>query len=63
MSEAEQIVNRITHLSPEELGKLKAWFGEFDARARDRQNEADTSAGKLDRFIEESIAGHEAGKS
>ena len=63
MSEVEQIEDRIKKLSPEELGKLRAWFAEFDAQAWDRQIEADSKAGKLDRLIEKSMAEHKAGKS
>ena len=63
MSEVEQIESRIKNLSPEELAKLRAWFAEFDAQTWDRQIDADSAAGKLDRFIEDSIAEHKAGKS
>ena len=63
MSEVEQIESRIKNLSPEELAKLRAWFAEFDAHTWDRQIEADSAAGKLDRFIEDSVAEHKAGKS
>jgi hypothetical protein len=63
VSEVEQIENRIKNLPPEELVKLRAWFAEFDAQEWDRQIEADSAAGKLDRFIEESLAEHKAGKS
>ena len=63
MSEVEQIESRIKNLSPEELAKLRAWFAEFDAQAWDRQIEADSAAGKLDRLIEDSLAEHQAGKS
>jgi hypothetical protein len=63
MSEVEQIEDRIKKLSAEELAKLRAWFAEFDAQAWDRQIEADSRAGKLDRLIEKSVAEHKAGKS
>ena len=63
MSEVEQIEDRIKKLSPEELGKLRAWFEAFDAQAWDRQIESDSASGKLDRLIEKSRAEHEAGKS
>ncbi len=63
MSEVEQIENRIKNLSPEELAKLRAWFEEFDALTWDRQIESDSAAGKLDHFIEESLAEHKTGKS
>ena len=63
MSEVEQIESRVKSLSPEELAKFRAWFEEFDGQAWDRQIEADSAAGKLDRLIEESMAEHAAGKS
>jgi hypothetical protein len=63
MSEVEQIEDRIKNLSPEELATLRAWFAEFDAKAWDRQIEADSKAGKLNRLIEKSKAEHKAGKS
>ena len=63
MSEVEQIENQIKKLSPEELARFRAWFAEFDAQAWDRQIEADSEAGKLNRLIEESQAEHKAGKS
>lgn len=63
MSEVEQIEIRIKNLSPDELSKLRTWFAEFDAQTWDRQLEADSGTGKLDRLIEESLAEHAAGKS
>ena len=63
MGKIEQIEDYIRNLSPEELAKFRAWFAEFDAQAWDRQIEADSKAGKLDRLIEKSLAEHKAGKS
>jgi hypothetical protein len=63
MSEVEQIEDRIKKLSAEELARLRAWFAEFDAQSWDRQIEADSKDGKLDRLIEKSKAEHKAGKS
>ena len=63
LSEVEQIESRIKNLSSEELTKLRAWFTEFDAHAWDRQIEADSKSGKLNRLIEDSLAEHKAGKS
>jgi hypothetical protein len=63
MGKIEQIEDHIRNLSPEELAKFRAWFAEFDAQAWDRQIEADSKAGKLDRLIEKSLAEHKAGKS
>ena len=63
MSEVEQIEDRIRKLAPEELAKLRAWFAEFDAKAWDKQIEADSKSGKLDHLIEKSMGEHKAGKS
>ena len=63
MSEVEQIEHRIKNLSPEELARLRAWFAEFDAQAWDHQIEADSTSGKLNGLIEDSLAEHKAGKS
>ena len=63
MSEVEQIESRIKSLSPGDLAELRAWFAEFDARAWDRQIEADSVAGKLDGLVEESMSEYKAGKS
>lgn len=63
MSEVEQLEKRIEGLSLEELEAFRAWFVEFDARAWDRQIEADLEAGKLDGLIEGAKADHRAGRA
>jgi hypothetical protein len=63
MSELEQIEKRIQNLSPEEFAKFRAWFIEFDARAWDKQIEADVKAGKLDGLVAEALADYKAGKA
>lgn len=63
MSEVEQIESRIQKLSPEEFAELRAWFAEFDAKAWDRQIEADARAGKLDGLVAEALAEYKAGKT
>jgi hypothetical protein len=63
VSEVEQIESRIKNLSREDLAKLRMWFAEFDTQAWDKQIEADTAAGKLNRLIEESMAEHGAGQT
>lgn len=63
MGAIEKLELLVKSLSPEELAKFRAWFAEFDAELWDRQIEADTAAGKLDRLIDESMAEHRANKS
>lgn len=63
MSEIEQIEQSIRKLSVEQLAKFRAWFIEFDARAWDRQIEADQRAGKLDQLVAEARVEYKAGKA
>ena len=51
MSELEKIEQRIRELSPEELAKFRAWFIELDHVLWDRQIEADSKEGKLDKLV------------
>ena len=63
MTEIEKIEKRIEGLSPEELAKFRSWFVEFDARVWDRQIEADSKAGKLDRLANSALADYKSGRS
>ena len=63
MGAIEKLEPLIKSLSAEELAQFRQWFAEFDAQLWDRQIEADAAAGKLDRFIEESMADHRANKT
>lgn len=62
MSEVEQLEERIAKLGADDLAQFRAWFLEFDARAWDRQIEADARAGKLDALVGEARADYKAGK-
>ena len=63
MTEVEKLEKSIEGLSPEELAKFRSWFIEFDARAWDRQIEADSKAGKLDRLVNSALADYKSGRS
>ena len=63
MTEIEKLEKRIEGLSPEELAKFRSWFIEFDSRAWDRQIEADSNAGKLDRLANQALADYRSGKA
>jgi hypothetical protein len=63
MSRVERIGVQIRELSPTELAALRSWFAEFDANAWDRQFESDVEAGKLDKFAEQALQDHAAGRS
>lgn len=63
MSELEEIEQRIRKLPPEELTKFRAWFFEFDHLLWDRQIEADSKAGKLDKLAAQALADYKAGKA
>lgn len=63
MPQIEMLEQSIKQLSPGELAAFRAWFIEFDAAEWDRQIEADSEAGKLDRLAKSAIEEHKAGKT
>ena len=58
-----ELETAVTRLPAEDLAAFAKWFEEFLADEWDRQIEADSKAGKLNRLIEQSLAEHKAGKS
>lgn len=63
MSDLEEIEQRIRKLTPDELAKFRDWFTEFDHLLWDRQIEADSNGGKLNRLAAEALADYKAGKA
>lgn len=63
MSELEELKRRVRELPPEELGKFRAWFADFDNPLWDRQIESDAAAGKLSRLANEALEDYKAGKT
>ena len=63
MSELEELEQRIRKLAPEDLAKFRSWFYEFDHLLWDRQIEADSKSGKLDKLAAEALADYKAGKA
>jgi len=63
MSKIESIEQEVRNLSPSDLAAFRRWFFEFDAQNWDRQIEKDVREGKLDKFADEALAAHRAGKS
>ena len=63
MSKIESIEQEVRNLSPSDLAAFRRWFLEFDAQVWDRQIEKDIREGKLDKFADEALAAHRAGKS
>ena len=58
MSEIEQLENRVSHLSPEDLARFSAWFRAFDA-ARTTGSDADAH----EKLVSESLADYGSGDS
>ena len=63
MTKVEKIERDIAALSEAELAEFRRWYAEFDAAVWDRRVAADAAAGVLDRFADEAIAEHRAGRS
>ena len=55
MSQVEMLEQTVKQLSPGELAAFRSWFVEFDAAEWDRQIEADSETGKLDRLAQRAI--------
>lgn len=63
MTNVKKLEREVAELSAAELADFRHWFAEFDAAAWDEQLEVDARAGVLDRFADEAIADHKAGRS
>ena len=63
MTKLEQIEKSVADLSPEELQAFATWFEALQADMWDRQIEADTKAGRLDKLAEQALADHRTGRT
>ncbi len=63
MSNVEKLERDVAALSEAELAEFRRWYAELDAAAWDRRLAADAAAGLLDRFADEALAEHAAGRS
>jgi hypothetical protein len=63
MSKVEHIEEQIQSLSEKELAEFRVWFIEFDHLLWDRQIEADSKSGKLDKLAAQALADYKAGKA
>jgi len=55
MTTIQDIEEAVVHLPDSELGKFRAWFANFDAKAWDREFENDAQSGKLDRLADQAL--------
>ena len=63
MGDVRSIEIAIQALAPAELGELRRWFAEFDAKTWDLQLEQDAAGGKLDKLAAEALTDHQYGSS
>ncbi len=59
----KELEQAVSSLPREELTRFREWFDEFDAKAWDKQLEADAKAGKLNKIAEAAISDYRAGKA
>jgi hypothetical protein len=59
----KELEQAVSSLPREELARFREWFDEFDAKAWDKQLEADAKAGKLNKIAETAISDYRAGKA
>lgn len=63
MTKLEKIEQDIASLSKSDLQKLSDWLDDYKADLWDRQIEEDAKAGRLDKFAEQALADHKAGRT
>ena len=63
MRRVEEIENRVTEMSRDDLAAFRNWFWQFDSDRWDRQIEADVSAGCLDNLADTALEQHRNGES
>ncbi len=63
MTKLEKIERDIEKLEPDELARFRTWFAAFDAENWDRQIEADSASGRLDKLAQSALDAHRAGRS
>ncbi|HUA86592.1 MAG TPA: hypothetical protein VMB85_22190 [Bryobacteraceae bacterium] len=61
MSKLEAVENQVKQLDPQELKSFRQWFAGLDAEIWDRQFEADTESGRLDKAADQALRDYEAG--
>lgn len=63
MNRVEDIEQQVRNLSSEEFQSFREWFAAYDAETWDRQFETDVHSGKLNRFADQALRDHSAGRS
>ena len=62
MATVREIEAAVTQLPREDFHRLLAWMMEFEQDQWDKQIEADSAAGKLDRFADQAVRDFQEGK-
>ncbi len=63
MNTVEALEQQIEKLDDSAFAQFRDWFLEFDQSRWDKQIEADSNAGKLDKLINAALAEHQTGKT
>ena len=59
----KELEQAVSSLPREELARFREWFDEYDAKAWDKQLEADVKTGRLNKIADSAIADYRAGKA
>ena len=59
----QELKKAVIQLHPKDLVRFRVWFDEFDAQIWDKQFEADTESGKIDKIAEKALNDYRAGKA
>jgi hypothetical protein len=63
MANVEDIEKAVAELPPDEFGRFRSWFEEFEATRFDERIERDTKPGRLERLAEQALADFRAGRT
>ncbi len=63
MGKLEEIEKAVLELSPDEFGKFRAWFEQFQGDLFDAKIERDANAGRLDQLADRALADFSAGRA
>jgi KaiC/GvpD/RAD55 family RecA-like ATPase len=63
MARVEELANEVQRLNRDELAVFRDWFRKYDSDEWDKEIEEDVLAGRLDKFADEAISEHKAGKT
>ncbi len=61
MADVKALEDAVKALPPQDLAEFRRWFADFEFSVWDKQIEADSNSGKLDKLLEEAEEDYRSG--